>query len=118
MVNKFNHFLVTASLLALTSCSSIAISNPFSSSTHEQLRTPQNATAYVCDGNKQFYVRMLNNGKDAWLIYPDHEVNLMQSSDSNRFVSGAISLVMSGDATTLNDGDKIAYVGCKPQLKK
>jgi hypothetical protein len=42
----------------------------------------------------------------------------MQSSDSNRFVSGAISLVMSGDATTLNDGDKIAYVGCKPQLKK
>ncbi len=118
MAKIFNQFLVTASLLTLTSCSSIGISNPFRSGTHEQLRTPQNATAYVCDGNKQFYVRMLNNGKDAWLIYPDHEVDLTQSSDSNRFVSGAISLVINGDATTLNDGEKIAYVACKAQLKK
>lgn len=118
MANKFNQFLVTVSLLTLTACSSIAITNPFRSGTHEQSRTPQNATAYVCDGNKQFYVRMLNNGKDAWLIYPDHEVDLTQTSDSNRFVSGAISLVINGDATTLNDGEKIAYVACKAQLKK
>ena len=119
MANKINQFLVmTGFLLTLSSCSSIGISNPFSSGTHEQLRVPQNATAYVCDGNKQFYVRMLNNGKDAWLIYPDHEVNLTQTSDNNRFTSGAISLVINGDATTLNDGEKIAYVACKAQLKK
>ncbi|MSP86403.1 MAG: hypothetical protein EXR38_06800 [Methylotenera sp.] len=119
MANKLNQFLVMAGLLvALPSCSSIGISNPFNSASHEASRTPQNATAYVCDGNKQFYVRMQNNGNDAWLIYTDHEVNLTKTSDHNRFTSGTISLVINGDATTLKEGEKIAYVACKPQLKK
>ena len=118
MANKLNQMAVMASLLVFTACSSITIPNPFKSGAHEQLGAPQNACAYLCDGNKQFYVSMQNNGKDAWLIYPDHEVNLTQTSDKNRFTSGAISLVINGDATTLNDGEKIAYVGCKLQLKK
>lgn len=119
MTIKFNPLLLAASITLLTSCSSISLSNPFSSGTKEQSRTPQNATAYTCEGNKQFYVRMQNNGNDAWLIYPDHEVNLSKASDSsNRFTSGVITLVIKGAETTLNDGEKIAYTGCQAQVKK
>lgn len=119
MANKFNQLFFMAGLVVLLpSCSSVGISNPFGSGTNEQSRTPQNATAYICEGNKQFYVRMQNNGNDAWLIYPDHEVNLTKASDgNNRFTSGVITLVINGAETTLNDGEKIAYSGCKPQVK-
>ncbi|OIQ96874.1 hypothetical protein GALL_210710 [mine drainage metagenome] len=114
-------FLIQALMLGLTlllsACSSIHLSNPFGSGTKSQPGVPENATAYVCEGNQHFYVRMLNNGNDAWLIYPDHEVNLAKASD-NHFTSGVISLVINGDATTLNDGEKIAYTGCKAQVVK
>ncbi|MDD2933741.1 MAG: hypothetical protein PHO76_07640 [Methylotenera sp.] len=112
-------WLALALFAVLPACSSINLSNPFGSDSKEQSRTPANATKYICDGNKHFYVRMLNNGNDAWLIYPTHEVNLTKAGDgSNRFTSGIITLDINGDATTLNDGEKIAYTACKPQLKK
>ncbi len=120
MIIKLQQF-VLAFLLAvlIPACSSIGLSNPFGTNSSELSRNPKDATEYVCDGDKHFYVRMLNNGSDAWLIYPDHEVNLPKSSDdSRRYASGLIALVINGDATTLNDGEKIAYVNCKPQLKK
>ncbi|MDI1308807.1 MAG: hypothetical protein PSV17_05145 [Methylotenera sp.] len=116
MTKKLNQLIIVASLVALPSCSSINL-NPFSSNEQEHSATPQNAIAYKCDEGKQFYVRMLNNGKDAWLIYPDHEVNLTKT-DNNRYTSGLITLSTNGDATTLTDGEKIAYTGCKPQIKK
>jgi len=120
MTIKFNKILVTASLIVvLPSCGSMSFSHPFGSSTMEQSRTPKNSTAYVCDDNKQFYVRMQNNGNEAWLIYPDHEVSLAKASDgNNRFTSGVITLVINGAETTLNDGEKIAYTACKAQVKK
>ncbi|MDP1766816.1 MAG: hypothetical protein Q8K83_07955 [Methylotenera sp.] len=118
MTKKLKQLLMAAGLMALASCSTINL-NPFSSNTKEQSRTPQNAIAYMCDGNKQFYVQMLNNGNDVWLIYPNHEVNLTKSADNkNRFTSGVITLLMNGDESTLDDGEKIAYTGCKPQIKK
>ncbi|ACT47050.1 hypothetical protein [Methylotenera mobilis] len=120
MIIKLQRFALTCLLVVLIpACSSIGLSNPFGSKSSVLPGTPKDATEYVCDGNKHFYVRMLNNGSDAWLIYPDHEVNLAKSSsDSNRYASGVITLSINGDATTLNDGEKIAYVNCKPQLKK
>jgi membrane-bound inhibitor of C-type lysozyme len=103
----------------LSACSSIGISNPFRGETSEHSPYPKDTVEYVCDGNKHFHVRMLNQGQDAWLIYPDHEVNLPRSSDDNRrYGSGVISLLLNGDATTLNDGEKIAYTNCKAQTKK
>lgn len=110
-----------AALLVVTipACSFIGLSNPFNSDSNATSQYPKDATEYICDGNKHFHVRMLNNGNDAWLIYPDHEVNLPKSSDdSRRYASGVISLVINGDATTLNDGEKVAYLNCKPQLRK
>jgi membrane-bound inhibitor of C-type lysozyme len=119
MINKLKQFLFVASLAAmLPSCSSYSL-NPFSTGVKEHSRMPQNAIVYECDSGNQFYVRMQNNGNDAWLIYPDHEVNLTNSTDNkNRFTSGVITLLINGDETTLNDGEKIAYTTCKPQAKK
>ena len=103
-------------LVLLPSCSSIRL-NPFGSESGEHSRDPANATEYVCDGKGRFFVRMLNNGNDAWLIYPDHEVNLPKAGSDGRYSSGAINLVINGAETSLNDGEKIAYTNCKPQIK-
>lgn len=102
----------------LAACSSFSVPNPFASGSKSGVGAPENATLYECEGNKRFYVRMLNNGNDAWLIYPDHEVNLAKTSDNNRYSSGLITLVINGAATTLNDGEKIAYTACKPTAPK
>lgn len=111
-------FLVLGLAVLLPACSSVKL-NPFGSDSAELSRIPPNATEYICDGNNHFYVRMLNNGNDAWLIYPDHEVNLPKAGDDNkRYTSGVITLVIDGAETTLNDGEKIAYTACKPQVKK
>jgi membrane-bound inhibitor of C-type lysozyme len=112
----FSTIFFAGSLAMLSACSSIKL-NPFSSDSAEQSRNPQNAVEYVCDAKKRFFVRMLNNGNDAWLIYPDHEVNLPKAGD-NRYSSGAITLAINGAETTLNDGEKIAYTNCKAQEVK
>lgn len=106
--------------LFLSSCSSISPItkrlNPFTEKEIILRGVPKNATEYVCNDNKHFYLRMLNNNADAWLIYPDHEVNLSQSpSEKSTYTSGAIRLNLNGDATTLHDGEKIEYSACKPK---
>lgn len=117
MTAQFKFLSVFSLAFLLAACSSINL-NPFSSGNKEVSRVPADAISYICEGNKQFYVRMLNQGNEAWLIYPTHEVALTKEKASNRYTSGAIALVISGDATTLNDGEKIAYTACKPQTKK
>lgn len=117
MTTKLHQRILLSSLLVLlSSCSSIRL-NPFASDSAELSGGPANATEFVCEGKGRFHVRMLNNGNDAWLIYPDHEVNLPKSGGDNRYSSGTITLVINGAETTLNDGEKIAYTNCKPQEK-
>ncbi len=103
-------------IMLATSCSKIGLSNPFGAGEKNSASPYANATHYVCADKKQFYVRMLNNNAQAWLIYPDHEVALSQhATDKNRYTSGAISLVINGSQTTLNDGEKLAYSACSAQ---
>ena len=116
-LNTIAKLLISAAVLTLVSaCSSIKIPNPFSSDTKALGNAPVNATGYLCEGNKRFYVRMLNNGNDAWLIYPDYEVNLNKTGDG-RYTSGVITLIITGADTSLDDGEKIAYKACKVQAK-
>lgn len=110
----FNVVLTSVIFSLLASCAMPKL-NPFAKADKDNPLVPKNATQYVCDNNKSFYVRMLNNGNDAWLIYPDHEVNLPKTGSENRYASGLITLVINGAETTLNDGEKIAYTNCKPQ---
>jgi membrane-bound inhibitor of C-type lysozyme len=120
MTVKCSFSLIALALFTLltTACSSVPNLNPFATTDIERSRAPVNATEYVCDNNKRFYVRMLNNGNDAWLIYPSHEVNLPKAGSDNRYASGLITLALNGAETTLNDGEKIAYTNCKPQPAK
>lgn len=120
MTNFFKQaVLVTFLVTLLAACGSMSLSNPFGAKDKELSRVPANATEYRCEDNQYFYVRMLNSGADAWLIYPDHEVNLTRSAGSTtRYTSGIITLDLNAENTTLNDGEKIAYVACKPQVKK
>ncbi|MDD2832470.1 MAG: hypothetical protein PHD12_00495 [Methylotenera sp.] len=119
MIEKIRQVpLILVLLLSLPSCSSLSFSNPFGSESKAQAGVPQNATEYICEGDKRFYVRMLNQGADAWLIYPQHEVNLAKvTAVGNRYTSGTITLELDNDNTSLVDGEKIAYTSCKPQLK-
>lgn len=120
MQTMLEKYLVLVGLMLLTACGgSYNWLNPFDVGPRELSRAPKDATLYVCEGKQRFYVRMLNNDNDAWLIYPDHEVNLSRSSsDKNRYIAGSIVLELNGEQTTLTDGDKIAYTGCKAQVTK
>lgn len=105
--------------LLISACSIVKPFHVFKTESKERSKNPENANEYICENNQHFFVRMLNKGADAWLIFPDHEVNLAQSStDKNRYVSGAISLVLNGEQTTLTDGDVLSYTGCKAQQLK
>jgi len=121
MINPTNQLIaksliVISSLALLSACSTVKIPNPFSSDIKVSGSTPANATAYICENNKHFYLRMLNSGNDAWLIYPDHEVNLSKDGDG-RYTSGVITLTVKGAETSLDDGEKLAYRMCKAQAK-
>ncbi|OYY50697.1 MAG: hypothetical protein B7X95_09325 [Methylophilaceae bacterium 17-44-8] len=109
-------YIITIIALCLSACSVLQPFKVFNTETKERSKNPENAIEYVCENNKHFFVRMLNKGADAWLIFPDHEVNLAQSTtEKNRYVSGSITLVISGEQSTLTDGDVLAYTGCKAQ---
>jgi membrane-bound inhibitor of C-type lysozyme len=77
-----------------------------------QSRVPANATEYQCDGGKRFFVRYLDSGATAWLIYPDREVGLAKSSSGASYSNGVAVLEISGNEAKLTDG-MIAYSGCK-----
>ena len=107
-------------LLMLSACSSVSVDKlwPFDGkSSPAQARTPANSTEYQCDAGKHFYVRYLDNGATAWLIYPDREVSLAKASSGTRYTNGVAVLELNGNEAKLNDGTTIAYTGCKSEAK-
>lgn len=74
---------------------------------------PPNATAYRCDGGKQFYVRMLAGGA-AWVILPEREFRLDKTAGAEgRYSSGAARLEIKADEASLSDGSAQGYTGCR-----
>ena len=80
-----------------------------------QVRGPANATQYLCEGKKNFYLRMLDNGATAWIIYPNREVGLSRVGDTgSRYTNGVAMLdLTSPEAVKLSDGPDINFTGCK-----
>lgn len=116
MVLTINRGLSLFLFLALTGCGGISMKDiPLvGGNSSPQAKVPANATEYQCANGKKFYVRMLDNGSTAWLIYPDREVGLPKASSGNRYTNGVAVLEINGNEATLNDGPAIAYSGCKP----
>jgi membrane-bound inhibitor of C-type lysozyme len=102
-------------VFAITACSSVKSINPFGNKgDFEQLSNRKN---YVCDENNRFSVELTNQGKEAWVIYNDHQVNVAKNENGNRYTAGAITLELNGDETKLTDGDKSAFTHCKAIVK-
>jgi membrane-bound inhibitor of C-type lysozyme len=101
-------------LLLLAGCSSVSLW-PFGEGKERDPNVaPSNATEYRCAGGKVFYLRYLDNGGAAWIIFPDREFRLDKvGSSGTRFSNGMASLDIRGDEATLTDGSAISLTGCK-----
>lgn len=99
--------------LTLSACGSNKIW-PFGQTSPEGGRTyaPENATAYQCANGKRFWVRMMDNGATAWLIYPDREVGLAKSGEGGRYTNGVAVLEIKGVEASLVDGNQ-TFSDCK-----
>lgn len=75
-------------------------------------RVPRGATAYKCDGGKELYVRYLDGGKAAMVIYPEREFRL-DAVATGRYSNGQAILSTQGNAATLEEGGNIVFADCK-----
>ena len=78
----------------------------------EVSRKPTNATEYVCEGGKAFYVRNLEGGA-VWLIAPDREIRLEKlAGTSGAYGVGKVRLEIAAQTATLFD-PPAQFLGCK-----
>ena len=99
----------------LTGCGSVNLW-PFGGGKEaERSRTPAHATEYQCNGGKRFYVRYLDSGGAAWVIFPEREFRLdkVASESGARYSNGIALLETNGSEATLRDGPTSAFTGCK-----
>jgi membrane-bound inhibitor of C-type lysozyme len=117
-----NRFGRTATLalamvfLPLFGCGSIDLW-PFGDSKSQELsRKPVGATEYQCNNDRRLYVRYLDNGASAWVIFPEREFRLdkVASASGTRYSNGIAMLEKDGDDISLRDGPTVAFTGCKP----
>ncbi|PKO59427.1 MAG: hypothetical protein CVU24_15360 [Betaproteobacteria bacterium HGW-Betaproteobacteria-18] len=109
---------LTLLLIALSACSSVDKYNPFSEEKVPEAYKPANATEYLCEGNKRFFVRTLAKEDAVWLIYPDREVRLEKIEDG-RYSNSVAFLKINGNEASLKEGSAIEYNNCKAiDLKK
>jgi len=107
-------FMAVAASLA--GCGSIDLW-PFGSAKSPELsRKPVNATEYQCNNDRRLYIRYLDNGASAWVIYPEREFRLdkIASESGTRYSNGIAMLERNGDEVSLRDGPTVAFTGCKP----
>lgn len=96
----------------LTGCSSWW---PWGGSSGDVPRVPPGATAYKCDGGKELYVRYVDGGKSAVVIYPEREFRLdaEETGSGARYTNGRTTLRTKGAEATLEEGSAILYSNCK-----
>jgi hypothetical protein len=119
VLNNIARVALLALIGMLAACSSVKdLTNvniwPFGSSADApRVYLPANSTPYLCEGNKKFFVRMMDKGGSAWLILPDREVLLAQSGTSKVYSNGISKLDLTNDDVTLDVNETSKYLGCK-----
>jgi len=116
MINKSGYLALSLALL-LTGCGGFSLW-PFGSGSKVEAAgyKPQNATEYLCDAGKKFYVRNIDNGAAVWLILPDREVALnraVNSQSPTRYSNGITTLEIIGTDATLDINATSSLKGCK-----
>jgi len=81
----------------------------------DRIGAPADATEYQCAGGKHFYVRYLDNGGAAWVIFPEREFRLdkVAAAAGTRYSNRVATLEVNGNEATLADGPAISFIGCK-----
>jgi membrane-bound inhibitor of C-type lysozyme len=76
---------------------------------------PPGATVYKCDDSKELYVRYVDGGKSAIVIYPEREFRLdsEETGSGARYSNGRTTLRTKGSEATLEEGSNIVYSNCK-----
>jgi membrane-bound inhibitor of C-type lysozyme len=101
------------SVVMLAGCGGISLW-PFGDGESTELsRKPANATEYLCDGGKRFYVRTLDAGA-VWLIAPDREIRLekLAGAEGASYGVGRVVLELSAQSAMLTD-PPAQFAGCK-----
>ncbi len=123
-LNMFVLWFLLGLVASLSGCSSVKeltnvdLTNmkiwPFGSSADTpRVYHPVNSVPYLCEGNKKFFVRMLDKGASAWLILPEREVLLTQSGTSKVYTNGISKLDLTTDDVSLDVNETTKYVACK-----
>jgi len=118
-LNMIPRLLLLTLMAGLSACSSVKdLTNvnlwPFGSNADApRVYLPANSVPYMCEGNKKFFVRMLDKGASAWLILPDREVLLTQSGTSKVYSNGISKLDLTTDDVSLDVNETNKYVACK-----
>ena len=86
---------------------------PFGKGEPSRVYQPANSTPYMCEGNKKFFVRILDKGASAWLIMPDREVLLAQAGASKVYTNGVSKVDLTSDDVTLVVNETTKYAACK-----
>jgi hypothetical protein len=74
---------------------------------------PANSIEYLCEKNKKFYVRILDNGGNVWLMLPEQEVLLPKVGNEKVYTNGISRLDMTGELVSLEARASNRYVVCK-----
>jgi len=75
-------------------------------------RKPANATEYLCDNRRTFFVRNIDAGA-VWLIAPDREIRLDKSTGGDQvYTAGKVRLELAGTNATLLD-PPAQFTGCR-----
>jgi hypothetical protein len=79
----------------------------------EQSRKPVDATEYLCEGGKAFYVRNLE-ADAVWLIAPDRQIRLERPAGTKDtiYTTGKVRLELAAQTATLLD-PPAQFLGCK-----
>jgi len=117
MANRFTGCTPAAlvGLLLLSGCGSVNLWPFGSEGAQERSRVPANAVEFQCDGGKRFYLRYLEGGASAWVIFPEREFRLdkVEASAGTRYSNGSATLEVSGSEAVLADGPTVSFTGCK-----
>lgn len=112
-------FVLIVMACLLSQCAGLEIPSVFNKGVKEQPRFGKDAVLYACDNKQSFGLKLSEDGSEAWLMLPDHEVGLLRdSSDKQLYHYGTVDLRLNGDQTTLDDADHLHFTSCKAQISK
>jgi len=99
--------------ILLSGCGSVSLWPFGSSGSTEQSRKPADATEYLCEGGKVFYVRNLETDA-VWLIAPDRQIRLERPAGTKDtvYTAGKVRLELTAQTATLLDAPA-QFLGCK-----